>query len=288
MANQNYTLNVLIEGYDEKRAEQLNTLDQHDKDWRAVYESRQNHTILQAEITGIENKVYQLNPKKEMLCALVEIGDVRGMIPLEYLGVEDAKQARRMNGDKVAFVVIGLDRENGFFVASRKEALKQMAEQTLKKIKVGGDVLGVVRQVFNNNMYVDIGGIQCSIPSSEASHAWIDSMHDHFKIGDHIKARILEIDTSNNEEPVVRLSIKELLPNPWEKIHEYYKEKGEYVGHVSGTVEFGTYITLRDGVSGLAQHLRHEVVRKGDKVLVRVLKIRQAEQKLNLKIIKVF
>lgn len=285
MVVQNYTLDVLIEGYDEREAKKILTGDSSDKDWRAIYESRQNHTILQAEITGMENKVYQLNPKKEMLCALVEIGNVRGMIPLEYLAVENEKQARRLNGEKVAFVVIGLDRDNGFFVASRSEAKKQMADQTLKRISIGDDILAVVRQVYNNNIIVDIGGIECSIPASEASHGWIDSMHDYYKIGEHIKAKVQEIDKKNRE---VKLSIKALLSNPWDQIHELYKEAGEYVGHVSGTVEFGTYVTLREGVSGLAQHLRHELVKKGDKVLVRVLKIRQDEQKMNLKIIKVF
>ena len=86
-----YTLDVLVEGHDKDKAlvalEQTGELN---KDWRDVFESRQNQTILQTEIQGVEDKVYSMNLKKEMLCAIIEIGTVRGLIPLEFLGVESA------------------------------------------------------------------------------------------------------------------------------------------------------------------------------------------------------
>lgn len=281
----NYTLNVLVEGYDESKAISANVADnKSENDWRIIYESRQNQTILQTEVTGLETIAYQIKPeRKEKLCALVEIGDVRGMIPIDLLGV-DEKQANLLLGEKIAFVVIGLDRENGIFTGSRIEATKQMAERALKRINVGDKILAVVRAVYNTNIVVDIGGIKSSIPASEASHGWIDNMHDEFKVGDHINVMVMEID---KEEREVKLSIKALQKNDWDSIHDYFKEYGEYVGTVSGIAEFGTYVTLRKGVSGLAQHLRHEVVKKGDRVRVRVLKIKQQEQRINLKIIKI-
>lgn len=285
MAEENYTLDVLIEGYNEKKAQAVDST----VHWQKVYESRQNQTILQALVTGMENKVYQVNPVKEKLCVLVEVGDIRGMIPIDFLGFEenDPKQvdkARRLLGEHVAFVVIAVDRDNNFFVGSRSEALKQMADQCLKRIHVGDDTLAVVRQVFNNNMIVDIGGIQPSIPASEISHGWVDSVHDHYKVGDHIKVRVQEIDKKNR---TVKVSVKALQPNVWDRITEYYKEKGEYIGTVSGTAEFGAYITLREGVSGLAPLLRHEIVKKGDKVRVRVNEIKKEKHQMNLKITKI-
>lgn len=282
----NYTLNVLIEGYDESKAQSL--IDQgseFDRDWRDVYESRQNSTILQAELMGLENKVYSTNPKKEMLCGIVEIGRVRGLVPLEFFGVDGRDGAKKLIGEKIAFVVIGLDKANNFFIGSRKEAIRLMADRALKRIDKGDRILAVVRQVYNSNIVVDIGGIQSSIPASEASYAWVDSMHDLFKVGDHLETKVMDIDKKKQE---VQLSIKALQTNPWDRVHDYFKEGGEYVAKVSGIAEFGTYINLRDGISGLGPHLRHEVVKKGDKVLVRVLKIKQKQQQMNIKIVKVF
>lgn len=281
-----YTLDVLIEGYDKDKAQvALEQTGEMNKDWRDVFESRQNQTILQAEIQGVEDKIYSVSPKKEMLCAIVEIGTVRGLIPLEFLGVEKREEARRLIGEKVAFMVVAVDRENDFFVGSRKQALDQMASRTLKRIEKGDDVLGVVREVYNSNMMMDIGGIRTMVPASQASHGWVDSMHDLYKVGDHVKVRIIDVDKKKKE---VSVSIKATQPNPWERVQDHFQENGEYVGRVSGVSEFGTYVTLRDGISGLASHLRHEVVKKGDKVLVRIVKVRQKEQKMNIKVIKVF
>lgn len=282
----NYTLDVLIEGYDEKKAQSLLANESEvSQDWIDVYESRQNSTILQAEVQGIEEKVYSTATNKKMPCAMIDIGTVRGMVPLDFLGVEDRKQARKLIGEKVAFVVIAVDRENGFFVGSRKQALQQMADKTLKKVEKGDIVPAVVREVYNANMVVDIGGIQCRIPTSEVTYGWIDNLHDYYKAGDHVKVKIMEVDKKDRS---AKVSIKATKPNEWERVHDFYKENGEYVAKVSGVSEFGTFVTLREGISGLAQHLRHEVVKKGDKVLVRVLKIRPKEQKMNVKIVKVF
>jgi small subunit ribosomal protein S1 len=282
----NYTLDVLIEGYDESKAQELLS-DQNEvnQDWIDVYESRQNTTILQAEVQGIEEKTYSMATKKKMLCAMIDIGTVRGMIPLDFLEVEDRKQARKLIGEKVAFVVIAVDRENGFFVGSRKQALQQMADKTLKKIDKGDIIPSVVREVYNANMVLDIGGIQCRVPTSDVTYGWIDNLHDYYKVGDHVKVKVMDLDKKKRS---VKVSIKETKPNEWERVHDYYKEFGEYVAKVSGVSEFGTFVTLREGISGLAQHLRHEVVKKGDKVLIRVLKIKQKEQKMNVKILKVF
>ena len=285
MTVENYVLDVLVEGYDERKAQAVDSA----VHWQKVFESRQNQTILQSMVTGMESKVFQVNPKKEKLCALVEVGDIRGMIPIDYLGfdLEDPKlveKARRLIGEKVAFVVIAVDRDHNFFVGSRSEALKQMADHCLKRINEGDSILAVVRQVFNNNMIVDIGGIQCSIPASEASYGWVDSMHDHYGVGDHIKVKVQSID---KETKSVKVSVKALQPNPWARIEDYFKERGEYVGTVSGTEEYGAYVTLRDGISGFAPLLRHEIVKKGSKVRVRVTKIQKENQHMNLKITKI-
>ena len=286
MTTDNYTLDVLVEGYDEKKALAIGTT----VHWQNVYESRQNQTILQALVTGMENKVFQVNPVREKMCALVEIGDIRGMIPVDFLGIDtDApkfnEKTRRLIGEKVAFVVVAVDRENNFFVGSRKEAIRQMAEHCLKRINEEETILAVVREVYNSNMIVDIGGIQCSIPAAEVSHSWVDNMHDLFKPDDHINVKVISIDKVNKS---VKVSIKALQSNPWNRITDYVKEYGEYVATVSGTAEFGAYVTLRDGITGLAPLLRHELVKRGDKVRVRVLKINKQKQHLNLKITKIF
>lgn len=280
-----HVLNVLVEGFDAEKAKQVNIeQDQVSQDWIDIYSSRQNSTILQAVIRGIEEKTYSHAGNKKMPCAVIDIGEVKGLIPLEFLGVENRNDARQLIGEKVVFMVIAIDKDNGFFVGSRVAALEEMRNITLKKIEEGDDIMAVVRKVFNSSLFVDIGGIELRIPNREVSYGWIDSLHDYYKVGDHIKVRVTKVDKKKKE---VEVSIKASKPNPWDNVSDHFSEQAEYVGKVSGIAEFGTYIELREGIAGLAQHLRHEVLKKGDKVLVRILKIRPKEQRINVKVTKV-
>lgn len=280
-----HVLNVLLEGFDAEKARQVNLEEDHvSQDWIDIYSSRQNGTILQASVRGIEEKTYSHAGNKKMHCAVLDIGEVKGLIPLEYLGAEDRNAARQFIGEKIAFMVIAIDKEHGFFVGSRTAALEEMKNITIKKIEKDDDIMAVVRRVFNSALFVDIGGIELRIPTSQVSYGWIDSLHDYYKVGDHLKVRVTKVDKKKKE---VEVSIKATKPNPWETISAHFTEQAEYVAKVSGVSEFGTFVELKEGISGLAQHLRHEVLKKGDKVLVRVMKIRPKDQKINVKVVKV-
>ncbi|MFS0783492.1 S1 RNA-binding domain-containing protein [Bacillus sp. 1P06AnD] len=280
-----HVLNVLVEGYDAEKAKHIQLEeDQVSQDWIDIYSSRQNGTILQSTVRGVEEKVYSYAGNKKMACAVIEIGEVRGLIPLEFLGATDRNEARQYIGEKVAFMVIAIDKNNDFFVGSRTAALEEMKNITLKKIAVNDITIGVVRKVFNSALFVDIGGLEVRVPTSDVSYGWIDTLHDFYKVGDHVKVRIMEIDKQNKE---VKVSIKATKPNPWDTISKHFTEQAEYVAKVSGISEFGTFVELKEGISGLAQHLRHEVLKKGDKVLVRVMKIRPEDHKINVKVVKV-
>jgi small subunit ribosomal protein S1 len=281
-----HVLSTLIEGFDPEKAKRVSfENDGVSQDWVDIYSSRQNNTILQATVRGVEEKMYSHAGNKKMPCAVLEIGDVRGLIPIEFLGTQNRDEARQLIGEKIVFIVVAIDKENGFFVGSRKTAIDEMKNLTLKKIEVGDDVMAVIRRVYNSTLHVDIGGIECRIPTSEVSYGWIDSLHDFYKAGDHTKVRITKIDKKKKE---VEVSMKATKVNPWDSISNHFTEQAEYVAKVSGVSEFGTFVELKEGISGLAQHLRHEVLKKGDKVLIRVMKIRPKDQKINVKVVKVF
>ncbi|MGN4128008.1 S1 RNA-binding domain-containing protein [Lysinibacillus sphaericus] len=279
---ENYKLdsNVMIEGYDATQAQKMNNTDLLEESWRVVFESRQNKTLLQAEVKGLQNTAYSIEPLKEELCAVIEVGMLKGLIPLRFLET-DEKRAYGLLGQKVAFVVIALDQTEGFFVGSREEALRIMASAALRRLNEGDITTGVIRQVFPTNMLVDVGGITASIPASEVSYAWVDSLRDHYVVGQHVKVKITSI---NKEDKSIKVSIKALLPDPFTIVTKDYKEGGVYVGFVSGIKEFGIYVTLRDGVSGLAPFPPKFVVEKGDKVSVRFGKVDMEKRHINLRI----
>lgn len=267
---------LLIEGYDPSKMPQESL---YDKDWQKIVSARQNGTILQTEISGLE-----IVGDKE--CAVINVGRIRGYIPLEFTGVENRRQLRAMTGKKTVFKVLEYieDAEKKIFMASRVDALKEMASITLRRIKVGDEITAVVRTVSPSLVRADIGGIEVRIPLEEIRYGWIDDLTEEVKVEDHLKVKVLDI---NEETQRVTVSAKALEENPWETCKDRFKRGGEYVGVVSGVREFGIFVNLENGVDSLASHLKFQNVKRGDKVLVRVNNIDEKNQEVRTRIIRI-
>ncbi|GLY12720.1 S1 RNA-binding domain-containing protein [Pseudobacillus badius] len=269
-------VSMLIEGFDPTKVKKEEF---YDKDWQQVISARQNDKIIQAEISGIE-------PLGEKECAVVDIGQVRGYIPLEHSGAENIRQLRAMSGKKIAFKVVEYieEEDRRMFVASRTAALDEMAQITLRKIKVGDSIMAVVRSVSPVLVRADIGGIEVKIPLDQLRYGWIDDLTEEVKPGDHLKVKVLSIDPEKKE---VQVSPKALQKNPWETAKTRYKVHSEYVGTVSGVRDFGVFVNLEPGVDSLASHLKYQSLQKGDRVLVRIYRIDYEKEQIQAKIVRV-
>lgn len=272
--------NMLIEGFDPSKLQAEES--EYDKAWKTIYGAYQNKTIIQGEFVAIEELARPDN--KTETCAVVQIDRVRGFIPLEHFGVQNKRQLRAMTGRNIAFKVLNYDRDNDIFVASRLDALEQMANITLNRIDVDDTILAVVSSVSPNLVRADIGGIEVKIPINDIRYGWIDDLTEEVKVGDHLRVKVLEID---KEEQKVRVSRKALQKNPFPDCLKRYKKGNEYTGTVSGVREYGIFVNLEDGVDSLARHLKWENVKKGDRVLVRIVETNAKEQHIVTRITRV-
>lgn len=268
-----HILSTLIEGFDPEKIQQ----EEYDKDWQEIIGARQNNTILQAYATGIEKTL-----DKE--CLIVQVGRVRGLIPIDFSGCEKLEQLRKLVGTKVAFKVLNYDRENNLFTASRKAALEHMANVTWSRVEEGQILMSVVRDVMPWGIKVDIGGVQVEIPIDEVDYGWIDDMHEKVKVGDHLRVKVTELDKENK---TIKVSAKQAKPSPWPECAKRYQEMSEYVGRVSGVREYGVFVNLEPGVDALCNHLKFEHVRKNDRVLMRVLKVDPQKEQIRGRIVRV-
>lgn len=268
-------LNMMIEGYDPQKAE---LEDPSVKDWKEIIGARQNDLIIQAELTGIEN-----NSNK--VCGIVYFGEtkIKGIIPLEFSGCETIQQLRKLTGTKIAFKVINYDRENNVFIASRKAALDHMANITWKRLEKDQIIPAVVKDVRGNEIRVDIGGIMVDIPIQEVDYGWIDNLFEKVKIGDHLRVKVIELD---KEKKIIKVSAKQVKPNPWPDCLTRYQKNGEYRGVISGIQPYGVFVNLEPGVDVLAHHMRFYNLQKGDRVLVRIIKIDQEKQQMSGRIVR--
>lgn len=284
---------LLIEGFDPEKLAELQEAEQDNKGWKEVYGAYQNQMVLQAEVEGIEEI-------GKMTCAIVMVKDVRGIIPLEFFGVNNKRQLRSYIGRKTAFMVKNYDREEEVFTGSRIDAQEQMADIMLRRTEVGDTRPAVVNAVTNHSLYADIGGIQVRIPISEVRYGWIDNLHDEYEEGDHLLVKIMNIekpekvtDNDGNEREAgirdteVTVSAKALKENPWNGKAQRFVKNNEYLGHVSGVGEYGVFVNLDDGIDSLARHMKFENVEKGDKVAVRILDVDVKKEQIQSRILRI-
>lgn len=275
------TVTILNEGVEgAERFQQRDDFERNkEEDLRKVFAARQNNTIMQGTVTGIEPMKFM---DKQKLAARVKIGEVKGFIPIDYMAVDDnERRLRSMAGKKVSFKIIGITEDS--FMASRQAAIEHMASLTWKKISEGDIVQAIVQYVGRRHAILSVGGIDCRLEAQEFSYDWIDVMSDILTTGDAVRVKLLQVD---EEKKSLKVSRKALLPDPWTNIRASFQERSEYVGTVSGVETFGNFVKLDEGIPCLTPHLRQIQVDKGDQVLVRITKINENERKISAKIVR--
>ncbi|WP_051318337.1 S1 RNA-binding domain-containing protein [Cohnella thermotolerans] len=263
---------VLIEGFQEEKLRE----ETYDESWAQIYAAKQNNLILQAGMIGCETKL-------DKLCAVVAVGNVRGYIPLEFSGVDDAHALRRMIGEPLAFKIVSYDREGDTFIASRKDAIEHMEGMTWKRLEKDAVITAVVRRVERKALTVDIGGIQLELPVQEFTHGWIEDLREAVHPGDHFKVKVVELDKENKK---VSVSKKAVDPCPWPDCTKRYVKGGEYVGKVSGVAEYGIFVNLEPGVDALVPHMRFDRLRRGNRVLIRIHEMDVKKQRIHGRIVR--
>lgn len=256
--------------------------------WIDIYASRQNRSIITAEVTGVE----EISIGDEKVPCLVVGREIKGLIPLQESGIEPAADKRatkgrlaRLIGQEIKCIVTGIDRENNLFTASRKQALERIAARTWAEIEEGQVRTAVVRRYIrgfnprpvNLGIELEMDGITAFLPVQEISHGWVDDL-EMLPLGEEIEVKIISID---KEKEKVVASLKALIPDPWPECALRYVKNGTYAGTVTGVVDYGVFVSFEPGVNCLCRHLKAGKLVKGDRVAVTITRIEPKERKIN-------
>lgn len=247
--------------------------------WRDIFASRQSERILTGILSAVEK--HKLNDNS-VDCGVVFYNDIKVIIPITEMGVhEDWRVIRSMIGSEIDFIVKGIDVEEGIAVASRKAAQELRRKLELPKHKPGDRVLVRVVAVGKDRIRVDFYGVEVIVPKNEIEYGYVANPADHVQIGDKIPAVIKELDLLN-DPPKIKLSLKDAKPDPFLNVPNKYRIGGEYLATVTGLPTYGVFVNLEQGVSALCPYPRWSNfdLEVGDKVLVKIKKINQAERKI--------
>ena len=216
-----------------------------------------------------------------------------GFCPFSQMDTKKIDDAAALVGKKMDFIVIEYGDNGRKIILSRRPLLEKIEQEKIQVLKetlqTGMVVHGVVKSVRDFGAFVDIGGVQALLPTSEMSWGRVEDPKSLFAPGTAIEAVIINLDWDKNR---ITLSYKDTLPDPWNDVIAKYSEGAVYKGKVSRLTDFGAFITLEAGVDGLlhiskiarGKKIKHarDVLTSGADIDVKIEKIDRENKRISL------
>ena len=210
------------------------------KVWEEVEKAHNENTIIRGRV--IERIKGGLS---------VDIG-VRAFLPGSQIDVRPVKNLDALRGKEIECRVIKLNRKRGNIVLSRKIVLENEQARkkalTLEVLEEGSDVRGIVKNITDYGVFIDLGGIDGLLHVTDLSWGRVNHPSEMFNVGDEITVKILKYD---REKERVSLGYKQLTPDPWTLVRQVYPVGARVTGKVVNLTDYGAFVELEPGVEGL-------------------------------------
>ncbi|MFH2034828.1 MAG: 30S ribosomal protein S1 [Candidatus Zixiibacteriota bacterium] len=194
-------------------------------------------------------------------------------------------------GDKIQVKILDFDDKTSRISLGLKQLSEYPWENIEEKYPIGKKVNGRVVSITDYGAFVELEkGVEGLIHISEMS--WTQHIKHPSKImnvGDKIDAVVLSVDRDNEK---ISLGIKQMEPDPWETIEAKYPVGKIVSGRVRNLTAFGAFIELEEGIDGLihisdmswTKRIQHpsELMKKGDKIDIRILRIDHDNRRISL------
>lgn len=190
---------------------------------------------------------------------MIKIGNVIGFLPVSQLSIEHYPRVEGGDKNKIlshlkSFIgqtlktkIIDINEADNKLIVSEKAAFENQQLSLISKYKVGDIVEGIITGVVDFGAFVEFGEkLEGLIHISELAWQRIDNPRDFIKVGDKVKAEIIEIAGAK-----ISLSIKKLINDPWQGIEKKYKIEQMVKGKILKINPFGAFVELDKDIHGL-------------------------------------
>lgn len=226
----------------------------------SLKEARQSLIWAEAEELVKKKTILDLPVKDANKGGLIlEWQGIMGFLPASQLSgdhyprVEDGDkdkildELKKLTGEKLSVVMITAVPKEGKLIFSEKEHNQKEKEEIVAKYRLGNIVEGEITGIVDFGAFMKIEeGLEGLIHISEMDWGLVDDPRKLFKVGEHLKAQIIEI-----KENKVSLSVKVLKENPWKGAEKKYKKGDTVKGVIIKFNKYGALASIEEGVAGL-------------------------------------
>lgn len=219
---------------------------------------------------------------------------IKGFIPLSHVANRFVKDEdlQEFAGQEFQAEIIDVEPRKRRLILSRKVIIAREEEakrdEFVKTLEVGNVYTGVVRDIKNYGMFVDLGAMTGLVHISELSWNRRDKIEELYKVDDEVQVKVVDFDP---EKGRLSLSIKALSEDPFETFRKNAKVDDIIECTVKNIKEYGVFVKLNETVDGFihisnlsSSYVKNpnEVVSQGDVITARIISINEETQKVEL------
>ena len=221
---------------------------------------------------------------------IVEVLKINAFMPASLSGFN---QEEKSLGKEIVVIIKEIKSEkNGLKVlVSRKDVKAKQDKESFDSISIGELYDVEVKDLLDFGLSVNINGLSGFIHISELSWNRIENISTEYKVGDKLKAKVIEKDKNKKS---IKLSVKQLSQDPWDNIENKYPLDSVIEGKVVRVSNFGVFVELEAGIEGLvhisdltwSKKIKNidDYVKIGDQIKVKVILLDSQNKKLKLSI----
>lgn len=271
--------------------------------WRYLEKTMEAEEVIEGKITGFNRGG-----------SIVEVEGVQGFVPMSQLvsvprdrfrlyqedsstlppeeleGLEKAQNEEL--GKQIQMKVLEVNRSRNRAIFSERQAVQESRDalkaKLIEELQEGETRKGVVTGISSFGAFVDLGGADGLIHISELSWSMVNTPEEVVRVGQELEVFVLRVDAENKK---IALSLRRLQPEPWETISERHSVGDIVNATVTKLTNFGAFARVEDSIEGLihiselsVRMINHprEVLREGDDVKVKILRIEPERRRLGL------
>ena len=224
---------------------------------------------------------------------IVDVFGIEAFLPGSQIDIKPIRDYDQYVGQTVDFKIVKINNEYRNVVVSHKALLE--AEQEAKraeligKLEKGQVLEGVVKNITNYGVFVDLGGVDGLIHITDLSWGRVNHPEEIVSLDEKIKVVVLDF---NEQQKRIALGLKQLTPHPWENLDPNLKVGDKVKGKVILLADYGAFIEIEPGVEGLVHvsemswsprlHSAQEFLKQGEEVEAQILSIDREARKISL------
>ena len=224
---------------------------------------------------------------------IVDVFGIEAFLPGSQIDIKPIRDYDQFVNQTIDFKIVKINQEFRNVVVSHKALLE--AEQEAKrseligKLEKGQILEGVVKNITNYGVFIDLGGVDGLIHITDLSWGRINHPEEVVTLDEKIKVVVLDF---NEQQKRIALGLKQLTPHPWDNLNPDLKVGDKVKGKVILLADYGAFIEIEPGVEGLVHvsemswsprlHSAQEFLKVGDEVEAQILSIDREARKISL------